>query len=314
MRRLPELDPFAAPSTVAIARLARISPEQVLRFDGNTAPAAPPYARAEAVADELARVHTYPHGGYEGLVPAIARYAEALPENVVLGAGADDLLYLVVRAFAGRGDRVAIADDPTYPLFETAVLVAGAEVGAEAPALTIACRPNNPTGELAGLPAARPLLVDEAYYEYCGVTAADLIDDGVVVVRTFSKAFGLAGARVGYALADSEVAAELNRRQTPAPLSTLSVALALAALDRGPTDVPSILEERERLAGELRRSGFAPLASNANFVAVPHDDGPGLYERLLRRGLAVRPYRGGIRITVRTQEDDDRLLAALQSL
>src|SRR2546423_1741632 len=83
--------------------------------------------------------------------------------------------------------------------------LAGAEVGDEDPVLTFACRPNNPTGTLAPLPDARPLVVDEAYFEYSGVTAADLLDDGVIVLRTFSKLFALAGARVGYALANVEL-------------------------------------------------------------------------------------------------------------
>jgi histidinol-phosphate aminotransferase len=312
MRALPNYVAYDAPSTAEIARRTGLSPDEIIRFDGNTSPQAPPYARADRLGHELARIHTYPHGGYEGLAPAIARYAGVAPENVVVGAGADDVIMLVVRSYAGRGDRVAIANDPTYALFGIAVDVAGAEVGDDEPVLTICCRPNNPTGELVPLPGARPLLVDEAYYEYSGETAVDAIADGVVVVRTFSKAFGLAGARVGYALAASDVAGELNRRQGPAPLSTLSVALALAALEHGPPDVAPVLDERERLAAELERLGVRPLRSAGNFLAVPMADGTAVADRLLQRGLAVRPYRDGIRITVRNRADDDRLLAALE--
>jgi histidinol-phosphate/aromatic aminotransferase/cobyric acid decarboxylase-like protein len=230
----------------------------------------------------------------------------------VLGAGADDLILLLTRSFAAPGDGVAIANDPTYPMFAISVWVAGAEIGDDDPMLTICCRPNNPTGELGALPEARPLVVDEAYFEYSGETAVDLIEDGVIVMRTFSKAFGLAGARVGYALAGRDVAAELNKRQHPAPLSTLSAALALAGL-AAPPDVTPILEERERMAAELRTLGFQPLPSHANFLYVPVDDPQADYDRLLKQGLAVRPVRGGIRITIRTQQDDDRLLHALQS-
>ena len=97
---------------------------------------------------------------------AIADYAGVTPENVVLGAGADDLILLLTRSFASPGDRVAIANDPTYPMFPISVWVAGAEIGDDNPVLTICCRPNNPTGELGELPAARPLVVDEAYFEY----------------------------------------------------------------------------------------------------------------------------------------------------
>jgi histidinol-phosphate aminotransferase len=230
----------------------------------------------------------------------------------VLGAGADDLILLVTRSFASPGDTVAIANDPTYPMFPISVWVAGAQVGDENPVLTICCRPNNPTGELGPLPQARPLVVDEAYFEYSGTSAVDLIEDGVVVLRTFSKAFGLAGARVGYALAGRDVAAELNKRQHPAPLSTLSAALALAGL-RGQPDVTPILEERGRMAERLRELGRQPRESHANFLYVPVDDPQAEYDRLLQNGFAVRPVRGGIRITIRTQQDDDLLLQHLQS-
>jgi histidinol-phosphate/aromatic aminotransferase/cobyric acid decarboxylase-like protein len=301
---------YDAPSTEEIARRVGLPVEEIIRFDGNTSPQALPSSRAEALTEELARIHTYPHGGYPQLEQAIADYASVSPANVVLGAGADDLILLVARSFAGRGDRVAIANDPTYPLFDIAVRVAGAEVGDQDPALTICCRPNNPTGELGALPDARPLVVDEAYYEYSGATAVDLIEEGVIVIRTFSKVFGLAGARVGYALAGRDVAAELNHRQHPAPLSTLSAALALAAL-AAPPDVRPILDERARMEARLREVGFDPLPSHANFLYVPVDDPQDWSERLLARGLAVRPVRAGIRLTIRNEPDDERLLEAL---
>jgi histidinol-phosphate aminotransferase len=303
---------YDAPSTEEIAQRVGLPVDEIIRFDGNTSPHLLPSTRSEALAEELARIHTYPHGGYPRLEEAIAHYADVSRENIVLGAGADDLILLVTRAFAGPGDRVAIANDPTYPMFQIAVWVAGAEIGDQDPVLTICCRPNNPTGELGELPNARPLVVDEAYFEYSGqMTAAGLIDDGVIVLRTFSKVFGLAGARVGYALASREVAAELNQRQHPAPLSTLSSALAIAAL-QSPPDVRPILEERERFAERLRGLGYEPLPSHANFVYVPVDDPNGIADQLLQQGLAVRPVRDGIRITIRNEPDDERLLRALQ--
>ena len=312
MRAAPPFIAYDAPSTADIARAAGLAASDVIRFDGNTSPGVPPFVRAEALAGSLAEINTYPHGGYPGLAEAIARYAGVAPENVVLGAGADDVILLVTRSFAGPGNQVAIANDPTYPMFAISVWVAGADVGHDDPMLTICCRPNNPTGELGELPDARPLVVDEAYYEYSRETAVELIEDGVIVIRTLSKAFGLAGARVGYALAARDVAAELNKRQHPAPLSTLSAALALAGL-AAPPDVTPILEERERMRERLQELGFAPLPSHANFLYVPVDDPQAEYDRLLQTGFAVRPVRGGIRITIRTEEEDDRLLNALQS-
>src|ERR671936_2329044 len=120
---------------------------------------------------------------------------------------------LCARAYAGPGDVVAITDEPTYPVYRVSAWLAGAEVGEDDPVVTFCCRPHNPTGALVDLPGARPLVVDEAYFEYAGgETAATLIDDGVVVIRTFSKAFALAGARIGYALADRETSKELRTR------------------------------------------------------------------------------------------------------
>src|SRR5262249_39735224 len=160
------------------------------------------------------------------------------------------------------------------------------------------CRPHNPTGAMVPLPAARPLVVDEAYFEYAGETAVWLLDDDVIVVRTFSKAFGLASARVGYALASVEIASELNERQQPAPGSTISAALALAGLEAGPPDVSATIAERERLAHELRALGLEPLPSYTNFLLVRNERAEELYEALLERGLVVRPSPGAIRITV----------------
>ena len=312
MRALaPDFRPYAwAPSTSDVARLAGLDASQVIRFDQNTPPRPLPSTRPGAIAGALARVNAYPSGGYEELRRAIATYAGVEPENIVLGAGADDLIMLCVRTFAGPGDAVAIPPPPTYALFGIAVQLAGAEIGDDDPVLTIACRPNNPTGVLGALPAARPLVVDEAYFEYCGETAVPLIDDGVIVLRTFSKAFGLAGARIGYAIASRDAAQELNARQAPAPVSTLSAELARVAL-ASPPDVRPTLEERGRLAAELRKLGLPPLPSRANFLYVPCDDGRALSDALIRRGLVVRAWDDAMRITIRDQADDDVLVDAL---
>ena len=300
-----------APSTDELARRAGLDPVQIVRFDGNVPPLPLPSSRPAAIASELARVNEYPHGGYPRIHAAIAEYAGVEPENVVLGAGADDLIMLVARAYTGAGDTVAVPPSPTYPLFRIAAQAAGADVGDDDPVLTFACRPGNPTGALEAIPDARPLAVDEAYFEYADDPGAvGLIDDDVVVIRTFSKVFALAGARIGYALASRDVATELNARQSPAPVSMLSVTLALAALT-SPPDVRPVIEERERLAAELRTLGFAPVPSRANFLYVPVEDPQSVSDTLLATGCVVRTFADGIRISVRDREDDDLVLAAL---
>jgi histidinol-phosphate aminotransferase len=311
----PQFRPYTwALSSVEIARRAGIEPEDVLRFDGNTPPDPPPAARPETVAAALDRIQSYRHGGFPELVRAIADYNGVEPENVVLGAGADDVLMLCARSYAGPGERIAVADEPSYPLYRVAAWVTGADVGDVDPVLTFVCRPHNPSGAMVEIPAARPLVVDEAYFEYGGETAVPLIDDDVIVVRTFSKAFGLASARVGYAIAAAGTAAELNERQQPAPISTVSAALALAGLEAGPPDVSATIVERERLAAALRGLGLDPLPSFTNFLLVPDPRAAERYEALLDRGVAVRPSPGALRITVHRPAANDRLLEALAAL
>ncbi len=316
---LPQLKPLSpeftaytwATPTHEVARIAGIDPSQVVRYDQNTPPLPLASTRPGTIAKALAGISGYPAGGYVELKRAIAEYTETTPEHVVLGVGADDLILLCVRAFAGPGDRIAIPEAPTYPLYRIAAQLVGAEVGDDDPVLTFTCRPNSPDGSVRPLPDARPLVVDEAYYEFHGETAIPLVEQGdVIVLRTFSKAFALAGARVGYAIAAPELAAELNARQAPAPVTSLSATLALAAL-ASPPDVSSIVEERERLSAALSALGLAPLPSRANFVFVPADDGRELGERLLRQGLVVRSYDNGIRITVRDEADDDLVVETL---
>jgi histidinol-phosphate/aromatic aminotransferase/cobyric acid decarboxylase-like protein/imidazoleglycerol phosphate dehydratase HisB len=312
----PAFRPYTwAPPTPEVARLAGIDPSQVLRFDQNT-PALPlPSTRPGAIAGALARVSGYPGGGYLPLRRAIADYTGVDPENVVLGAGADDLILLCARAYAGPGDRIAIPAAPTYPLYRIAAQLAGAEPGDDDAVLTFACRPNNPTGSLEPLQDARPLVVDEAYFEYAAAGGAETAlpltaDDEVIVLRTFSKLFGLAGARVGYAIARRDVADELNARQAPAPVSSLGAELAIAALAAAPDPAPE-LEERDRLGSALRALGLTPLESYTNFLYVPVEDGLALGDALLRHGLIVRAYPEAIRASVRDAADDDVLLEAL---
>src|SRR3954467_3685181 len=161
MRALSEqFKPYGwALSTEAIAELAGIPPERVLRYDGNTPPRPQPWANAETIATGLAPINTYRHGGFPQLLEAIAAYAGVTPENIVLGAGADDLIMLVARSFAGPGDTVSIPQDPTYPVYRVAAHLGGATIGNDDPALTFLCRPGNPYGDLPPIPDVRPLAV-----------------------------------------------------------------------------------------------------------------------------------------------------------
>lgn len=304
------------PSTEAIALQYGLDPSDVIRFDGNV-PALPlASTRPAAVARALATINEYDRGGYPELRAAIARRHGLDPDNIVLSAGSDELILLCARTYAPAG-RIAQVPARTYSMYRVAADIAGATI-VDDPAtsdLTFVCRPNNPTGEMPDLPlrSSALLVVDEAYAEYAGESVVDLVDDGLIVLRTFSKAFGLAGARVGYAVASKTNAASLLARQAPLTIAAPSAALALEALGQK-VNVSSQILERERLAEDLRGLGLRPLASRANFVFVPLDEPENLADALLALGIVVRRFPDGVRVSVRDRDDDDHLVSAIATV
>ena len=238
------------PSTEALARRVGIDPRSIVRFDGNVAAAPPPSARPAALARALADVNEYDRGRYLPLREAIARHHGLEVENVALGAGSDEFIVLVASMFASGGT-IATVPAFSYSMYRFAAIMAGATV-VDDPAtadLVFVCRPNNPTGEMCEIPdVPGQIVVDEAYAQYAGVDALDRLDRGIIILRTFSKAFGLAGARVGYALARPELI-EVDQL---APSSAVGV----VALGRARTERDLFADrhleraERARPAGE----------------------------------------------------------------
>ena len=328
-RALPEgFEPYVwARQADEVAAAHGLSAAEVLRFDANVPPL--PGVPRVPIGDSFAALNEYPEGTYRDLRKAAAGYAGAEPEEIVVGAGADDLIALVARTFLGPGRKAAV-QPPTYPLYAIASGVEGAEVVAaplEAGALAgvdlvWVCNPANPTGVLvepeviSALAAALPdaiVAVDEAYFEYAGATVVPFVrgQPNLIAIRSLSKAFGFAALRVGYAVAAKEVAAELDRRRAPAPVSTVAARIAAAALREPVLDVESEVAERERMRDALLAAGLECPPSHANFVYVPVEDGFALGERLDAQGLVVRRYADAIRITPRLPAENDRLLAAL---
>jgi histidinol-phosphate/aromatic aminotransferase/cobyric acid decarboxylase-like protein/imidazoleglycerol phosphate dehydratase HisB len=303
------------PSTEALAARVGIDPRSIVRFDGNVAAAPSASARPAALARALADVNEYDRGRYLSLREAIAGYHDVGLDQVSLGAGSDEFIILLARLFA-EGGTIATVPAFSYSMYRYAAIMAGATV-IDDPAkadLVFVCRPNNPTGEMCDIPdVPGQIVVDEAYAQYAGVDALDRIDDGVIVLRTFSKAFGLAGARVGYALATPELMSAITSRQAPLGISSLSAALALAALS-SPLDMTDVLKERDRLFDELSALGLAPLPSFTNFLFIPLDDPGKLVEQLLPYGAVTRAYPGGLRVSVRDEIDNNFLLDALRAV
>jgi histidinol-phosphate aminotransferase len=326
-------------STEVIAdRLGR-DPADIVRFDTNTVP-----WRLQVGAPSIAAINEYPDTSYRHLVDAIADYTDQPPESIVVGAGADELISLVAQAYLDDTRTFAFSD-PTYSMFGISSRIAGAapiavasgaSFGVDRGALATAARtadvtwlanPNNPTGELLAqehvqeiAAATRGLLVvDEAYAEFVDGSAFEWLASApnVAVIRTLSKAFGLAGIRVGYLVAAPEVVATLNRIRPVSSIAVTSARLAVDALARADdmrSLVRGLIAERGRLAAELRRSGRSVIEGSANFVLVEANRSDA--ERAMSRGLVVRTFGDGhrlsgfARVTVRTASDNDRLLAA----
>jgi histidinol-phosphate aminotransferase len=308
----------------------------------------------DAVAAALPDTWAYPEHAYDGLRDAIAAENGVPRDHVLPGHGIQALVLTLVSAFVGPGDTVVVPK-PTYGLYAQACAVAGARVervalpelrmDLEAVAAAVRatrarmvwiCDPNNPTGLRveaaewrAFLDAVGPdcvVVADEAYMDYVAplerVRREDDVRDGrpVIVLRTFSKIFGLAGLRLGYALADPALVRYLHRVQEPFNVNRIALAAGLASLGRR-DEVDSrralAIRARERLAGALRAGGMRPVDSSANFVLAELgvDDGA-LAERLLRRGILIRPgtelgLPGWARITVAPYAVMERAAAAL---
>jgi histidinol-phosphate aminotransferase len=306
-------------SAAEVAARHGLRREQVLRFDQNTPPA--PGVPQVPLGESFARLQEYPDGTFRELREAAAGYCGVIAEQVVVGAGADELILICARTFLGPGRSAAI-EEPTYALYRIATELTGASVtgSADAADLIWVCNPNNPTGELrdpaevAALARAHPaaaVVVDEAYYEYAGATCVPLIAEqpNLIVLRTLSKAFGFAALRVGWAVASREAAAELERRRPPASVSAPAARIGAAALRAPRIDVADTIAERERMRAALVAAGHDCPEGHGNFVYLRSDEPLGA--RLEERGLVVREFAKGIRITLRRPRENDVLLAAL---
>ncbi|HEX7123858.1 MAG TPA: histidinol-phosphate transaminase [Gemmatimonadaceae bacterium] len=262
----------------------------------------------------------YPSSYSSELREAIAGYVGVAPDEVIVGCGSDDVLDCAFRAFAEPGGCAATIH-PTFvmaPIFartnalEVTRVPLRDDLDADADALlatgasvTYLCSPNNPTGNLLAPPTVERVitasrgvvLVDEAYAEYAGVNLAATAParDNVLALRTFSKAFGLAGLRVGYGTGAARLIRELEKVRGPYKVTSLGERAALAALGPSALDwmrdvVARTVDLRERFIAALRQAGFHPVPSAANFVLVPVPDAARAAATLRAQGIGVRAF------------------------
>ncbi len=316
-------------------------------MDGNTNLCGqnPAVERVAARAGRLELNH-YPSPVSTRLREAIAHHHGLDPSEVIVGNGSDEVIDFVTKAFVNPGEIVAFPS-PTfvmYPFYarvnlaqivQTPLARPGFELDAEALAscrgkVTFLASPNNPTGNAFPPDSIRALLgkaagivvLDEAYGDFCGQDWASQIRewDRLLVLRTFSKAHGLAGLRVGYAVGNADLIGALARVKPPFDVGTFAEEVALEAL-ADPTflraSVGAIRRERDRLSGDVAELGFRPCRSDANFILIEVEDGPGAREFLRSRKILTRDLsdfaglEGYLRVTVGRPEENDRFVEAL---
>lgn len=329
----------------------------VLRFGGNESPYPPPQQVLDAIAAAAGRMNRYPFGMETALAGALSARLGCSPEQVMIAPGTSALLEAVIKGLGGP-DREVVYPDSSYPAYRGAASAVRAQArpvplrpdgtcdidgiaGAltDRTSLVIVCNPNNPTGGMApttdlrplieALPGGTLLMIDEAYWEFTdeyargGHGGLGYLECGkpVLVTRTFSKFYGLAGLRVGYGVASQGIAGELHARLRLGGSNIAALAAAEAAL--GLTDV--FAERAERIKAERRRLwqafcnlGFDPLPTQANFIFCTRTDDD-LPAKLMAAGYWVRADRsvqmpGGMRVTVGSPDENDKLLAAIRAI
>ena len=334
-----------------LAKKAGIPEDQVIKLNGNENPyGASPKAIA---AVSKAALHVYPDPAQRSVRAALAGYTGLGVEHIVAGAGSDELIDLLFRLFVSTGDTI-IDSEPTFGMYDFGARLAGAKIalvprderfdvdiaGVVSAArehdakLVFVASPNNPTGNLTPEEGVRELLaaglvvvVDEAYYEFCGVTMAGLVPEheNLVVLRTMSKWAGLAGLRIGYGLMSPGLVQHIMDIKSPYNVNVAAEAALLASLDDTEEllgRVETIVAERDRVMAFLvAMPGVSPWPSSGNFILCSFDSGRAgeIYDGLAARGIFVRRFsterlQNTFRITIGSPAENDAVIATMRSL
>jgi histidinol-phosphate aminotransferase len=323
----------------------------VIKLASNENPLGPSPRALRAMRRAAAQAHRYPEGGAPLLRQALAKRFKLGPEHFIFGNGSNEILIFAAQAFAGPGAK-AVFSQRSFAVYSIATRLVGARPvmvpspdgmhdlrslarAAKGAALLYLCNPNNPTGSwhpdkaieavLKAVPARTTVVLDAAYAEYCGHSPAQDAAwvrryPNLLICRTFSKAYGLAGLRIGYGIAQPWLIAELERCRQPFNTSGPAQAAALAALDDAAFVRRSVAVNsaglKQVFAG-LKRLGLRALPSRANFIwffepAQAAPGGKGWYQWLLRGGVVVRPVEpGSLRVSVGTRAENARFLKRL---
>lgn len=286
----------------------------------------------------------YPDSNGIELRTAISGYTGIDTESICIGNGSDELISLLLQTFIEPGDTIAIYN-PTFGMYVMYGAICGAKIWKydldsnfelkldefitsikkEKPKAVFLCNPNNPTGKELALweieeilkETAGIVVVDEAYFEFSGVTAAERLTayDNLIILRTFSKAFGLAGLRVGYMLAGPSIISYINRVRSPFNVNVFAQAAAIEVLkniDKVRERVEIVISERERLLVLLNQlEGLQCFESKSNFVLMRTPFSEKIFRRLQEAGIFIRRYSNRkledcLRVTVGSRLENDK--------
>ncbi len=326
-----------------------------IKLASNENPLGPSPKALAAVRDALAQLHLYPDGSSFYLRRALAKKHGLSPDAILIGNGSNEIIELAVRTFLRAGEEAVMADQ-AFVIYRMVVQAHGGkstcvplrqfthDLEAIAEAITPATRlvflanPNNPTGTiffqesweefLAAVRRDVVIVMDEAYAEfvedprYPDSLAALRQERPILILRTFSKIYGLAGLRIGYGMAQPELVDMMNRVRAPFNVSSLAQAGALAALDDQEHVERTRAVNREGMAflrAALDEMGLESVPSWANFILVRVGKANRVYEAMLRRGVIVRPvgvygYPEHVRVTIGTPAENERLVRALREV
>jgi histidinol-phosphate aminotransferase len=349
-----QLSPYVPGKPVdELARELDLDPASIVKLASNENPLGPSPKALEAIRGELAELTRYPDGNGFELKSRLASRCGVQITQVTLGNGSNDILDLVARAYLAPGLNAVFSQYAfaVYPIATQAVGAQGKAVPAQAYShdleamlaaidentrVVFIANPNNPTGTwfgpdalerfLARVPSNVLVVLDEAYIEFAeGDELPDGLQylaryDNLLVSRTFSKAYGLAALRVGYAICSAQIADVLNRVRQPFNVNSLALAAACAALD----DAEYLVQSRQvndagmaQLEAGLRELGLSWIASKGNFIAVDFGrDTAAINQALLHEGVIVRPVAGYgmpnfLRVSIGLPAENARFLAAL---
>lgn len=332
--------------------------EKVIKLASNENPFPLPAHVTQAIINEIPKLNTYPCSDSYYLRNLLAKYNKIAAENIVVGSGSVEIIRMIIKAYLKPGEKV-LSSEKTFVMYKIATLeTAGKMAYVEAPMgddytfdldrmaemvdartkIIFITNPNNPTGTMLPrqkiidfinkMPQDKIIVLDNAYQEY--VANQDEYFDGiemalnrpnVIVLRTFSKVYALAGLRIGYAIANDRAIAYLGRVKAPFNVTRIAQAAAIASLENDDFKNESARlnrKNREKLYKQMTGMGLKVVPSETNFLMFfPETNIPKLNERLLEQGVIIRPIQAfgvpnGMRVSIGVEEDNDFFVKTLQ--